>query len=66
MSRKVPARTKRHQLVITISTDKPCTKAVALRELRECIHGEFYMAQLSDREPEVFCVRSFKPLPRSR
>lgn len=55
---------KLHSFVITIRTDKPCNKSVALREVRDCIHGDFYCSPRDDDDPDGFKVSSFASLPR--
>lgn len=56
-----------HQFVISVTFDKPCTRELALRELRD--DGgidaggghSHYCTQYDDHEPETFRVRSIKP-----
>lgn len=52
-----------HTLVLTVRFDKKCTKAHAAREVRDCIHGEFYPTQRDDDEPGSFRVSSIR-LPK--
>lgn len=55
-------KTKTHSFVVTIRTDRECTRATALRELRDTIHGEHYCSALEDGDPEAFTIKSFRPL----
>ena len=36
------AKTRTHTLVVVAKFNKPCTKAHALRELRNCVSGNLY------------------------
>lgn len=62
----MPRRQRKHAMVIHVTFDKPCSAAEARREVRNCIHGEFYCDDYWQRDgaPEVFKVRSFRPLPK--
>lgn len=55
---------RRHQFVITVTFDKPCTKAEALLEVKDCIHGEFFTSAWDGRErfPQEFVVKGFRRL----
>jgi hypothetical protein len=55
---------KLHTIVITVRMDKPCPQYVALREVRDCIHGEFYTTPRDDGDPEKFKVVRFTKLPK--
>lgn len=57
--RKFP---KTHTFKITVTMDKGCRVATALREVRDCIHGEFYCTALEDKDPEAFKVRTIARL----
>jgi hypothetical protein len=57
-----------HQFVINVTFNKPCTRALALRELRDdggidAGGGVHYTTQREDHEPETFKVRSIRPIP---
>jgi len=56
-------KTRRHTVLLTVTFDKKCTRALALRELRDTIHGTEYCTQLEDHEPGEFSIRSIKPVP---
>lgn len=43
---------KLHSFVITVRMDKACPQYVALREARDCIHGDFYCTPFGDGDPE--------------
>lgn len=51
---------KVHTFSITIRTDKACSRKVALREVKDCIHGEFYCTELDDGDPGEFKVVRIK------
>lgn len=60
---KKPKGEKIHTLTITVRMDKRCSKRIALREVRDCIHGEFYCGGYAD-EPEMFRVTRIGRLPK--
>lgn len=47
-------RQRRHSFVITATFDKPCGRNTALREMRDCIHGDFYCTEYFDGDPGKF------------
>jgi hypothetical protein len=49
-----------HQFVITVTMDKKCLRRVALREVRDAIHGDFYCTELEDGDPGTFRIKSIK------
>lgn len=53
---------RKHQLVITVTFDKPVGAAVARREVANNIHGTFWTS-LGGTEADSFKVQSFKPMP---
>jgi hypothetical protein len=57
---------KLHTLYITVMMDKPCSKAVAARSLRDCIGGEFSCTAYEDGEPEAFQVRHITATAKRR
>lgn len=57
---------RQHQLVITISFDRPCTKAHAIDSARQCIHGELFPYAFNDGDPETMTVRGFRQLRAER
>jgi hypothetical protein len=56
------AKSKRHQFVITLSFDKPCTAAHALAEAKDCFHGNFYPTQHDDRDPGEGWIKGIRRL----
>jgi len=54
-------KSKTHKFVVTISTNRACTRKVALREIRDNVHGQHYCTELDDGEPETFRIRSIRP-----
>lgn len=50
------AKEKTHTFTINVTFDKACTAAVARREVKDCIHGDFYTSQIEEDEPEKFRV----------
>lgn len=60
------AKQRIHTFTVTIRMDKPCTEAVALREVKDCIHGNFYTTPMDDHEPGEFVVKNFKRVKRTR
>lgn len=50
----------KHTVLVTVTFDKPCTKKVALRELRDTIHSKNYCTQYKDDEPGEYTIRSVK------
>lgn len=49
-----------HTMTIVVRFDRPCSREHAIRETRDCIHGEFYPTQRSDRDPGSFRVKTIK------
>jgi hypothetical protein len=47
---------RKHTFTITVTFDKPCSAAHALREVKDTIHGEFYPTQRDDSEPGSYRV----------
>lgn len=58
---------RKHTLTITVRFDKACTPQVARREVRDCIHGNFYCGGYfdADAEPEEFTVTRIGHIPTS-
>jgi len=53
-------KTRKHKLTISVTFDRPCTKAHAQESVTDCIHGTFYPYQPDvDTDPGEFVVRSF-------
>jgi len=50
-----------HQFIITITMNKKCLGRIALREVRDNIHGLHYCTELDDGDPETFRIKSIKP-----
>lgn len=57
-------KTQTHTLLITVRFDKKCTARVARRNVKDCIHGDFYPTAYEDDEPDKFKVTSIRPGPR--
>jgi hypothetical protein len=55
-----------HTFQITVRFDKKCTRAFALREIRDTIYGEFYTTQREESDPGLFRVRSIRRLSADR
>jgi len=47
---------KRHEIVLVIRADKPCTKAFAINMVKKLVHGEFYPHSWEDEDPETFRI----------
>jgi hypothetical protein len=62
------ANTKVHELIVKVRFDKPCSRAFAVSEFRDIIHGEFYPTQYNDDNPETMKIAGVKsnPMPRPR
>lgn len=45
--------------------DKKCTRSTALREVRDCVYGDFFCTELEDSDPGMFRVKSIKTLPKA-
>lgn len=56
MSRK----SKTHRFVVTIRTNKECTRKVALREMRDTVYGLHYCTELDEGDPETFRIGSIR------
>jgi hypothetical protein len=54
---------KLQSFVITVRMDKACPQYVALREVRDCIHGQFHCGR-HDGDPESFKVSRITKLPK--
>lgn len=50
------AKKKRHEVVLVIVTDKPCTQDQAIAAARDCLHGEFYPADWRAGDIEHFKI----------
>lgn len=61
--KKKPKGEKVHTFTIRVRFDQRCSKAVARREVRDCIHGEFYCGG-RDEEPDRFKVLRIGQLPK--
>jgi hypothetical protein len=54
-----------HRVTLTVTFDKPCTRKVALEELRDNIHGEFFttcyaLGTPPQIHPDKFKIRSVR------
>lgn len=56
-------KSKKHQITITVTLDKACSRAVAVRAVRSCIVGcgPYYPTPEREGDPEQFYVRGAKP-----
>lgn len=52
------AKQKTHEIKVKVRFDKPITRAQAVSEFRNIIHGEFYPGDYSDAE--VMKIKSVK------
>lgn len=62
-------KARKHIFAITVTFDKNCTSAHALREVKDSIRGEFYPTQRTDDDPGLFRVKGFsrvRPAGRKR
>lgn len=55
---------RRHTFTVTVTFDRACTRATALREARDNIHGQHYCAPYEDKDPDEFRIRSVRLAPR--
>jgi hypothetical protein len=61
LKRGGPKLRRSHTFSIHVTFDRTCTRAWALGEVRDTIHGEFYTTQRDvDREPGSYRVRSIR------
>lgn len=58
------AKSKRHEVVLVIRTDKPCNKCEAVAMVKDCIHGDFYPTAWKDEDVEEFKVVTAKSTMR--
>jgi hypothetical protein len=56
-------KARKHTFAITVTFDKSCAPAHALREVKDTIHGEFYPTQRTDDEPGSYWVRRIARIP---
>lgn len=56
-------KSRTHTVMVTVTFDKPCTRRIALRELKDTIHGNEYCTQFEDSEPGEYRVRTVKMAP---
>lgn len=57
---KIGSKAKTHRFVVTITTNRACTRKVALREMRDNVYGGHYCTELDDGDPETFRIRSIR------
>lgn len=57
------AMRKSHRVVVSLTFDKPCTKAEATAAFRDCVHGEFYPYIPRDDGPGEFRIRGVRTAP---
>lgn len=63
MARKFP---RTYTFKLTVTFNKGCRAALALREVRDNIHGEFYCTELERSDPSTFRIRSIRAAKRVR
>lgn len=65
--RKLP---RSHKVVLSVTFDKPISRANAIKEIRDNIHGEFYTSDIGNDDtepyPGEFRVRGISNLPKAR
>lgn len=71
MKRRAKRRVKRghskvHTFAIKVRMDRACSRSLAIREVRNSIHGGFYCDQMEDYDPGEFHVVSFNPIKAPR
>jgi hypothetical protein len=60
------AKQRKHTFSITVRFDKKCTVALAHREIRDCIYGDFYTTPRDDSEPDTFRITSIGRVKEKR
>jgi hypothetical protein len=63
MKRRFP---RTYTFKLTVSFNKGCRAAIALREVRDNIHGLHYCTEYAYDDPSTFRVRSIKSAKRVR
>ena len=53
-----------HTALVKVTFDKPCSRKLALRELKDTIHGNEYCTQFDDSEPGEYRVKSVQLAPQ--
>jgi hypothetical protein len=62
---KRSSKTKRHIFTVAVKMDKHCSRALALRNVRDELRGQnFYPVQYEDHEPGEFWIRSIRLAPK--
>lgn len=56
---------KTHKFILTITTNKKCSRKLALREVRDNVHGLHYCTTIEDGDPDTFRIRSIRHAPRN-
>lgn len=56
-------KSRSHLVLMRVTFDKPCTAAHAVREAKDCIHGEFYPTSLREGDPGTMTVRTIMRAP---
>jgi len=49
-----------HEVIVKIRFDKPTTRAHAVAEFRDNVHGDFYPTQLRDSDPGIFTIKTVR------
>jgi len=55
---------KTHYLIVGVRFDKPITRGQAIKEFRDCVHGDFYPGGYS--EAEEMKIKSVASQPKGR
>jgi hypothetical protein len=59
------ANPRTHQVILTLTFNKPCTAKFARDAARDCIHGDFFPTSYFNH-PGHFKVRGVKTAPRKK
>lgn len=57
-------KSRTHRVIVTITMNRKCSRAVALREAKDNIHGQHYCTPYYDRDPDEFRIRSVRLAPK--
>lgn len=60
------AKQRIHKFTVTVTFNKKCLRRIALREVRDTIHGEHYCTELEDGDPATFRIRSISNAVKGR
>ena len=51
---------RRHEVVLVVTFNRPCSEAHAVAQVKDCINGDFYPSAWDDKDPDEFVVRTAK------